>query len=220
MKLKHGTRVSDWLIAISIAIAVALQGTALSGVQGAGCYNTSTDLPSADDYMHQDGMHSLHEVPELGMEVADGKGRLTTGTYVRGVRVIRVFAGGPAARAGLRDEHRVGKMVVVGALLALGLFFPPVIFVDRALENSSDLDSYGTIIAVDSERIQDLLELQNIISRSSSGPVVYLSMIRGGRREQIRIYLNNGNSSANKPRNRLHREQDDGADRQYRSRQR
>jgi hypothetical protein len=91
-------------------------------------------------------MHSLHEVPELGLEVADGKGRLTTGTHVRGVRVIRIFPDGPAARSGFRDEHRVGKMVVVGALLALGLFFPPVIFVDRALENSSDLDSYGTII--------------------------------------------------------------------------
>jgi hypothetical protein len=85
-------------------------------------------------------------------------------------------------------------MVVVGALLALGLFFPPVIFVDRALENSSDLDSYGTIIAVDSERIHNLVELQNKISRD--GPIVYLSMIRGGRREQIRIYLNNGNSRA------------------------
>jgi S1-C subfamily serine protease len=139
-------------------------------------------------------MHSLHEVPELGLEVADGKGRLTTGTYVRGVRVIRIFPDGPAARSGFRDEHRVGKMVVVGALLALGLFFPPVIFVDRALENSSDLDSYGTIIAVDSERIHNLVELQNKISRG--GPIVYLSMIRGGRREQIRIYLNNGNSRA------------------------
>jgi hypothetical protein len=134
MKLKHGTRVSTRLIAISVAFALALQGTALSGVQGAGCDNTSTDLPSADDYTHQGGMHSLHEVPELGMEVADGKGRLTTGTYVRGVRVIRVFPDGPAARSGFRDEHRVGKMVVVGALLALGLFLPPVIFVDRALE--------------------------------------------------------------------------------------
>jgi S1-C subfamily serine protease len=139
-------------------------------------------------------MHSLHEVPELGLEVADGKGRLTTGTYVRGVRVIRIFPDGPAARSGFRDEHRVGKMVVVGALLALGLFFPPVIFVDRALENSSDLDSYGTIIAVGSERIHNLVELQNKISRG--GPIVYLSMIRGGRREQIRIYLNNGNSRA------------------------
>ncbi len=196
MKLKHGTRVSDRLIAISIVIALALQGTALSGVQSAGCDNTSTDLPSADDYMHEGGMPSLHEVPELGMEVADGKGRLTTGTYVRGVRVIRVFPDGPAARAGFRDEHRVGKMVVVGALVALGVFLPPVIFVDRALENSTDLDTYGTIIAVDSERIHNLLELQNKISRSGSGSIVYLSMIRGGRREQIRIYLNNGNSRA------------------------
>ena len=196
MKLKHGTRVLNRLIAISIAIALALQGTALSGVQSAGCDNTSTDLPSADDYMHEGGMPSLHEVPELGMEVADGKGRLTTGTYVRGVRVIRVFPDGPAARSGFRDEHRVGKMVVVGALLALGVFLPPVIFVDRALENSTDLDTYGTIIAVDSERIHNLLELQNKISRSGSGSIVYLSMIRGGRREQIRINLNNGNSRA------------------------
>ncbi len=196
MKLKHGTRVLNRLIAISIAIALALQGTALSGVQSAGCDNTSTDLPSADDYMHEGGMPSLHEVPELGMEVADGKGRLTTGTYVRGVRVIRVFPDGPAARSGFRDEHRVGKMVVVGALVALGVFLPPVIFVDRALENSTDLDTYGTIIAVDSERIHNLLELQNKISRSGSGSIVYLSMIRGGRREQIRINLNDGNSPA------------------------
>lgn len=168
-----------------------LQGTARSGVQVQSYSNSQTDLRSAEDYMNQQGTPREREVPGLGLEVREGTGRLTTGACLRGIRVIRVLPDGPAARAGLKDEQVAGKSVVASVLFAGGLFFPPAIFAAIAFAGSDIGESYDTIIAIDSERVRSVLELEDELSRSSSGPIVYLTVIRQGQRNQIRVYLRN-----------------------------
>jgi len=144
---------------------------------------------SADDYAHQETRHPEYEVHELGVKVTEAAGRLSEGTSLSGVKVIRVLPDSPAAQAGLSDEHHIARQVVAGTLQVVGLFVPPVIAAEIALEKSDIGESYDTIIGVDSERVRNLVEFEEQINKSDRGPIIYLSLIRGGHREQIRVYV-------------------------------
>lgn len=172
------------------AIAMlALPAAVISGVISQEHNDLPPSVGSVDDYRRDQGSGLGREVPELGLEVTEGSGRLTTGASLRGVNVIRVIPDGPAARAGLRNEQNTGKLVLAGALLAGGLVFPPALFVGIAVASSDIGESHDTIVAVDSERTRDVRELENAVRMSREGPMVYLSVIRAGRRHQIRIVL-------------------------------
>jgi hypothetical protein len=189
MNLSSRAALARILSAAAMFVSLSLPATVFCGVTAQVHNNLSSSVGSSDDYVREQHLGRIRKVPELGLEVAEGTGRLATGRCLRGIRVIRVIPEGPAAQAGLRSEETLGKSALAGAFLAGGLLFPPALFVGLVIASSDIGDSHDTIIALDAERTSDVRELENAIGRSRKGPIVYLSVIRGGKRNQIRILL-------------------------------
>jgi S1-C subfamily serine protease len=173
-------------------LSLVLQATATPGARAQEYDQPRSDLGSVDDYMGQEKPSDVQEVSALGIEVSEGTATLATGASLHGLDVIRVSPDGPAARAGLKNERDIGKTILVGALAAGGLFFPPALFGAIAIGQSDIGVSYDTIIAVDSERTRNVQELEDAVARGREGPILYLSVIRAGRRNQIQVFVGYG----------------------------
>lgn len=182
--------------AILVMLSMALPAAVTCGVIGQENENFSSPVGSVDDYMREQHSGLAREVPELGLEVTEGTGSLASGASLRGIKVIRVIPDGPAALAGLRDEQIIGKSILAGALFAGGLFFPPALVVAIAVAGSDIGDSHDTIIAVDSERTRDVQDLEDAIGKSKEGPIIYLSVVRAGRRNQLEVLLHTASDQA------------------------
>ena len=72
--------------------------------------------------------------------------------------------------------------MVAGAAL-----FPPAMMAVMALSKIGE--PHETIIAVDGERTRDVTDFEEAIEKADAGEVVYLTVVRSGRREQIRVAL-------------------------------
>jgi S1-C subfamily serine protease len=156
--------------------------------------NSPSGMGTIGEYV-QDGnaresaREGVREIPDLGIVVRNGTGKLQSGAILRGPIVTSVIPDGPAGRAGLRNQHDIARPVLMGVFIAGSLVFPPAFF-GAAVVAASDLgESHDTIIAVDSERTRDVQELEDAVARSHEGPILYLSVIRGGRRSQIQAFV-------------------------------
>ena len=72
-------------------------------------------------------------------------------------------------------------------MLAGAALFPPALMAVMALSKIGE--PHETIIAVDGERTRDVTEFEEAIEKADAGEVVYLTVVSGGRREQIRVAL-------------------------------
>ena len=131
----------------------------------------------------------VREIPDIGIEVCDGTGKLQSGALLRGPIVTSVIPDGPAGRAGLKNQRDIARPVLMGVFIAGALVFPPAFFGAAVVASSNIGESHDTIVAVDSERTRDVQELEDAIDRSREGPILYLSVIRGGRRSQIQVFV-------------------------------
>jgi len=153
-------------------------------------YSSSAGLGSVDEYVREKNHGLIHDVSELGVTVRNGTARLEKGAELRGAEVIRVVPDGPAARAGLSGEQRnLGKAILTGAFIAGGVVVPPALLGALVLGESDIGESHETIVAVDSERTRDVEELERAIDKSHEGPILYLSVVRRGLRNQIRVFV-------------------------------
>jgi len=178
-------------LAMTVVVVLAAQAVQIPSGR-AQSDSPSTGLGSVDDYLQEENPQHLHQVSELGIEVSDGVGKLASGT-LRGPAVIRVVPNSPASHSGLRGQRSIGKAALMGVFIAGGLFFPPAIFGAIVVAQSDIGESHDTIVAVDSERTRNVRELENAIDRSREGPILYLSIVRGGQRNQVRVFLHSVN---------------------------
>jgi S1-C subfamily serine protease len=128
-------------------------------------------------------------IPLIGIVVRNGLGKLASGQQLRGLGVTAVKGGGPADAAGVCGERGALRAVLVGTLFASSLVFPPALFGVVVVEQSGLGQPRDLIIAVDGARTRDIVEVENAIGKADAGEIVYLTIIRDGRRQQFRVKI-------------------------------
>jgi len=124
----------------------------------------------------------------FGMQLREAKRTLKSGEDADGLLIIAVAKGSPAAAVGLRPySHGVhdalAAAAMVGAVFSGGLS----VVVIPALDYMQIGESYDMIIGVDGSRVTNFLDFQDRMRDLQPGEVVYLSVVRDGKRLQVTL---------------------------------
>jgi PDZ domain len=122
----------------------------------------------------------------FGMELEEAKRSLKSGEDADGLLIVAVAKGSPAATAGLRPySHTVHDAIaaaaMVGAVFSGGLS----VVVIPAIDYMQVGESYDMIIGVDGSRVTNFLDFQDRIHDLQPGEIIYLSVLRDGKRLQV-----------------------------------
>ena len=173
--------------------ALLLEAMVLGGgapIATAGQAVSGQNLGSADEYVKgTPDLGSAYDVPLLGIEVNNGADRLKNGRPVTGVEVLTAVPSGAGAAAGLQGRHQGVQTALTVGILAGAVFFPPAMLGMMALQQSGIGASHELIIAVDGQRTRDVSDFGDAIAKAEGGEIVYLTVVSGGRREQIPVEL-------------------------------
>lgn len=177
--------IAGWLIVGIVFAAGETTATADEIASGQG-------LGSTHDYMQTDPESdpaAAYQSPCLGISVQSETVGLEYGRAVNGVEILTVIPGSPAGIAGLQGSSpgALRTTVLFVGMVAGAVFFPPAILAVMAL--SKIAEPHDTIIAVDGERTRDVTEFEEAIEKANAGEVVYLTVVKSRRREQIRVTL-------------------------------
>jgi len=130
-----------------------------------------------------------YKVPLIGIGVSNGRSELKSGVRLAGIEIYQVLPDSPKAAAGLQGR-RAAIQVALVALTVRGLFFPPAAVLGAMLMKQGGIgQSRELIIAVDAQRTRNVGELESALTQAEPGETVYLTVVSGGRREQVRVSL-------------------------------
>jgi hypothetical protein len=124
----------------------------------------------------------------FGMQLREARRELKSGEDADGLLITAVDKGSPAANAGLRPySHKVHDAIaaaaMVGAVFSGGLS----VVVIPALDYMQVGESYDMIIGVDGSRVTNFLDFQDRMRDLQPGEIVYLSILRDGKRIQVTL---------------------------------
>jgi hypothetical protein len=124
----------------------------------------------------------------FGMQLREARRTLKSGEEADGLLITAVAKDSPAAAVGLHPySHGVhdalAAAAMVGAVFSGGLS----VVVIPALDYMQVGESYDMIIGVDGSRVTNFLDFQDRMRDLQPGEVVYLSVVRNGRRMQVTI---------------------------------
>jgi len=122
----------------------------------------------------------------FGMQLREAKRTLKSGEEADGLLITVVEKGSPAAAAGLHPyNHNVhdalAAAAMVGAVFSGGL----AVVIIPALDYMQVGESYDLIIGVDGSRVTNFLDFQDRMRDLQPGEVIYLSVVRNGKRLQV-----------------------------------
>jgi S1-C subfamily serine protease len=166
------------IFGMGMATAAAGQTASQQGLGSANDYLRSTP-DSADTF----------DVPLLGIAVNNGADHLHGGHPISGVEILTVMPSGPGAAAGLQGRREGTRAALTIGLLAGAMLFPPAMLGVVALQQSGIGASRELIIAVDGQRTRDVSDLGEAMENAEAGEIVYLTVLSGGRREQVPVEL-------------------------------
>ena len=187
------------LFLLTISTVLVLSGAWPSKAAGADFSAQSTsqgappNLGSVTEYMSKGGNPALVSyLPLLGVHVFEGHGDLVSGQRFKGLNVTSIDQGGPADMAGFRAERvqvfRAATEAGASVLLAGAiLLFPPAVFGISLIPDKDDVKAYDVIVAVDSVRTRNFNELADSLRNVKAGETIYLTVVRDGAREQLRL---------------------------------
>ena len=124
----------------------------------------------------------------FGMQLREAKRSLKSGEDADGLLITAVEKGSPAAAVGLRPyTHTVHDAIAAAAIL--GAFFSGglSVVVIPALAYMQVGASYAMIIGVDGSRVTNFLDFQDRMRDLQPGELVYLSVVRDGKRLQVTL---------------------------------
>ena len=125
----------------------------------------------------------------IGMELTEDRRTLSSGEEADGLLIIAVAKDSPAAEAGLHAYSNTKHDMITGIAMAGAMFFPPAILLVPALDYVAVGQSYDLIIGVDGSRVRNFLDFQDRTRNIEPGEMVYLSVVRDGKRVQITVPL-------------------------------
>ncbi len=146
---------------------------------------------SMQSYLSEDAISS-----PIGIQLREARRTLKSGEEADGLLVTKVVKGSPAAAAGLHAYARGIHNALTGAMIVAGLVFPPAILGVPLLDYTQVGESYDMIIGVDGTRVTDFLEFQDRMRDLKPGEIVYLSVVRDGRRVQVQVDVPAGTTLA------------------------
>jgi hypothetical protein len=140
-------------------------------------------LHSMQEFMEEEGS----ETSPLGIEVQEDQRKLADGEIADGLLVVGVVPGSPAASAGLHPFRQTARNIIEGTAIAAALVFPPAVVVVPIIESVNFHESYDLIIGVDGVRVTNFLDFDDRMRAVQPGEIVYLSLVRNGRRVQLPV---------------------------------
>lgn len=148
-------------------------------------YRQSDPQPrSLDDYVEGGGDFAI-----LGVTLHEEERGLQSGASIRGLLVTKIEAGSPAAKAGLTAFDDKGRKAVTFTAIVAAMAFPPAVLVVPLLAAIPTGQSGDLVIAVDSNRVTNVLDFEDQLTDARPGETVYLTLIRSGERVQVAVQL-------------------------------
>ncbi|HYR78911.1 MAG TPA: PDZ domain-containing protein [Candidatus Dormibacteraeota bacterium] len=121
----------------------------------------------------------------LGMRLREDRRALNTGEEADGLLITGLIKNSPAAEAGLHAYNAAGHNMMTGVAMAGAMLFPPAILLVPALDYTSIGETYDLIIGIDGARVRNFLDYQDRTRDLMPGEMIYLSVIRDGKRLQL-----------------------------------
>jgi predicted metalloprotease with PDZ domain len=125
----------------------------------------------------------------IGMELLEDRRTLSSGEEADGLLVIAVAKDSPAAEAGLHAYTNTKHDMITGFAIGAAMFFPPAILLIPVLDYTAVGQSYDLIIGVDGARVRNFLDFQDRTRNVQPGELIYLSVLRDGKRLQLKVSL-------------------------------
>lgn len=149
----------------------------------------SPEVRPMRDYL-RGGPRETHEqnLGALGIQVEDAIDRFN-GQDVWGAEVLNVRPASPGALAGLQSRRAAVSIILQTVTIAGMLAFPPAAVGYMLVTYNRIGDWHDLIIGVDGERVHDVSDLENALGQVTEGDVVYLSVLRAGKRLQVTVSL-------------------------------
>jgi hypothetical protein len=173
-------------------------GAALNGAPDPGAVGNkdAEEYENAQNPPPAPHLHSLREfmsegtdTSPIGLELREDRRKLSGGGQADGLLIVKVHSGSPAADAGLHAYSTAGHAVLEGAAVAAAMLFPPAVLAIAVLDQTHIGESYDLIIGVDGKRVTNYLDFEDELRDIKPGDVVYLSVVRNGKRVQIAVHV-------------------------------
>jgi hypothetical protein len=125
----------------------------------------------------------------FGMQLREAKRTLKSGEDADGLLITAVQKGSPAAAAGLHPYSHVVHDALAGAAMvgAMVPFGQAAILLIPVLDIMQVGESYDMIIGVDGSRVTNFLDFQDRMRDLQPGEIIYLSVVRNGKRLQVTL---------------------------------
>jgi hypothetical protein len=152
--------------------------------------NLAGSLGSTRDFV-EEGQGTSPQTLPIGFEVRESSCRLKTGEQIDGLLIMKVYKDSPAAKAGLQPYKNAKEHALQAVAIGAGIAFPPAMLLTMValpmIEYTEMGKSYDMIIGVDGARVNNFFDFEERMRSVQPGELVYLNLVRNGKRMQIAI---------------------------------
>ena len=137
----------------------------------------------------------VYEAP-IGALLQRNCARLAQGQLACGLAVLEIRPGSSAALAGIRPYSGLVHTLLGASVMGTAMVFPPALAALGLVEESHVGEKYDLILAVDGQRVRRIRDFQDAISDARFGDIIYVTILRAGKRLQIPMRITPSNSHA------------------------